>query len=136
MPLLNLTSVVNSCQAIPVRKTSRMPLSVLRSGIRGRPPLGLSGSGREKGDERLPERVADLLSFDPLALHASLCYRHPCYHSFETGSYAWLSGNPGRQPILPGNMCGGPRADNHRIFDTIFAHKATMYGVTKIAMQR
>jgi hypothetical protein len=36
-------------QAQPLRSTNRMPVSAWRSGTRGRPPLGLGGSGGSKG---------------------------------------------------------------------------------------
>jgi hypothetical protein len=42
-------SLGNISQAIPVRKTRRMPHSAARSEIRGRPPLGFGGSGGKWG---------------------------------------------------------------------------------------
>ena len=39
--------------AQPVRDTNRIPVSAWRFGTRGRPPLGLSGSGGNKGSIRL-----------------------------------------------------------------------------------
>lgn len=39
----------SSSHWMPVRKTKRMPVRAARSGIRGRPPLGLAGSGGKSG---------------------------------------------------------------------------------------
>ena len=36
-------------QGMPVRSTNRMPVRQARSGMRGRPPLGLGGSGGKRG---------------------------------------------------------------------------------------
>lgn len=49
IPLPQPISLGNISQGMPLRNTKRMPASALRSGIRGRPPLGLSGSDGRSG---------------------------------------------------------------------------------------
>jgi len=49
MPLPHPISWGNISQGMPVRSTKMMPVSTLRSGIRGRPPLGLGRSAGSSG---------------------------------------------------------------------------------------
>ena len=49
MPQPQPISLGKYSHAQPLRSTNRMPVSAFRSGTRGRPPLGLGGSGGSKG---------------------------------------------------------------------------------------
>ena len=49
MPLPHPISWGSNSQGMPVRSTKSMPVSTLRSGMRGRPPFGLEGSGGING---------------------------------------------------------------------------------------
>ena len=49
MPLPHPISWGSNSQGMPVRSTNSMPVSALRSGMRGRPPFGLGGSGGISG---------------------------------------------------------------------------------------
>jgi hypothetical protein len=52
-PLPQPISWGSSSQAIPLRRTKRMPVSAARSGTRGRPPFGFGGSGGSSGAIRV-----------------------------------------------------------------------------------
>jgi hypothetical protein len=47
----------SNSQGVPERSTSRMPVSTARSLIRGRPPLGLGGSGGRSGSITAQRRL-------------------------------------------------------------------------------
>jgi len=49
MPLPHPISLGSNSQGMPVRSTKRMPVSTLRSEMRGRPPFGFEGSGGISG---------------------------------------------------------------------------------------
>jgi hypothetical protein len=49
MPLPHPISWGSNSQGMPVRSTKSIPVSTLRSGMRGRPPFGLEGSGGISG---------------------------------------------------------------------------------------
>ena len=55
-------------QGSPVESTKRMPLSTSRFGMRGRPPLGLGGSGGSKGS--MTAHSSSVINF--FAMHSSL----------------------------------------------------------------
>ena len=60
MPLPQPSSWGSISQGMPLFKTKTMPVKAARSAmLRGRPPLGLGGSGGKSGRDDLPQRVAD-----------------------------------------------------------------------------